>query len=434
MSSPNNLIINRSKPLIGNLKIPGDKSISHRSIILGALSDGELTISNFLTSDDCNATIKAMRELGADISVNDNQVDIKGKGLFSLKKPKQIIDAGNSGTLIRLLTGVLSVQDFDSVITGDDSLKKRPMGRIIEPLTSCGAKIKSNEYKAPLSIYGSSSVNPIEYNQDVASAQVKSCLILSALYISGQSTFYEEIQTRDHTENLLEHLSYEINRDSNSLSLKGKQNLIAKDIFIGSDISSAAFFIVASLIVDGSCIEMRNVNINELRTGIVTVLKGMGADIEISDIKKVSNELLGNIRVRHSKLKCADIKGEIIPSLIDELPILFIACACASGISKISGIEELRYKESDRIMAMENGLRAIGINVHSSKDSIEITGGKITGGKVNSYDDHRIAMSFAIAGLISKHSLTIKDTKNISTSFPTFVTILRELGVEVFEV
>ena len=434
MSSPNNLIINRSKPLIGNLKIPGDKSISHRSIILGALSDGELTISNFLTSDDCNATINAMRELGADISVNDNQVDIKGKGLFSLKKPKQIIDAGNSGTLIRLLTGVLAVQDFDSVITGDDSLKKRPMGRIIEPLTSCGAKIKSNEYKAPLSIYGSSSVNPIEYNQDVASAQVKSCLILSALYISGQSTFYEEIQTRDHTENLLEHLSYEINRDSNSLSLKGKQNLIAKDIFIGSDISSAAFFIVASLIVDGSCIEMRNVNINELRTGIVTVLKGMGADIEISDIKKVSNELLGNIRVRHSKLKCADIKGEIIPSLIDELPILFIACACASGISKISGIEELRYKESDRIMAMENGLRAIGINVHSSKDSIEITGGKITGGKVNSYDDHRIAMSFAIAGLISKHSLTIKDTKNISTSFPTFVTILRELGVEVFEV
>ena len=434
MSSPNNLIINRSKPLIGNLKIPGDKSISHRSIILGALSDGELTISNFLTSDDCNATIKAMRELGADISVNDNQVDIKGKGLYSLKKPKQIIDAGNSGTLIRLLTGVLSVQDFDSVITGDDSLKKRPMGRIIEPLTSCGAKIKSNEYKAPLSIYGSCSVNPIEYNQDVASAQVKSCLILSALYISGQSTFYEEIQTRDHTENLLEHLSYEINRDSNSLSLKGKQNLIAKDIFIGSDISSAAFFIVASLIVDGSCIEMRNVNINESRTGIVTVLKGMGADIEISDIKKVSNELLGNIRVRHSKLKCADIKGEIIPSLIDELPILFIACACASGISKISGIEELRYKESDRIMAMENGLRAIGINVHSSKDSIEITGGKITGGKVNSYDDHRIAMSFAIAGLISKHSLTIKDTKNISTSFPTFVTILRELGVEVFEV
>ena len=434
MSSSNNLIINKSKPLIGNLKIPGDKSISHRSIILGALSNGELTISNFLTSDDCSATIKAMRELGADISINDNQVYIKGKGLFSLKKPKQIIDAGNSGTLIRLLTGVLAVQDFDSMITGDDSLKKRPMGRIIKPLTSYGAKIKSNEYKAPLSIYGSSTVNPIKYDQDVASAQVKSCLILSALYISGESTFYEQIQTRDHTENLLEHLSYEIHRDSNFISLNGKQKLIAKDIFIGSDISSAAFFIVASLIVDGSSIEMRNVNINRLRTGIVTVLKGMGADIEISDIKKVSNEFLGNIKVRHSKLKCADIKGDIIPSLIDELPILFIACASASGTSKISGIEELRYKESDRIMAMENGLRAIGINVHSSKDSIEITGGKITGGKVNSYDDHRIAMSFAIAGLISQHSLTIMDTQNIATSFPNFVTILRELGVEVFEV
>ncbi len=434
MSSPNNLIINKSKPLIGNLKIPGDKSISHRSIILGSLSNGELTISNFLTSDDCNATISAMRELGADITVNDNQVYIKGKGLFSLKQPKKIIDAGNSGTLIRLLTGVLAVQDFDSMLTGDASLKKRPMDRIVKPLMSCGAKIEANEHKAPLFIYGSTSLTPIEYYQDVASAQVKSCLILSALHISGQSTFHEEIETRDHTENLLEHLSYKINRERKFLSLKGKQKLIAKDIFIGSDISSAAFFIVACLIVDGSCIEMRDVNINKFRTGVVTVLREMGADIEISDVKKVSNEVIGNIKVRHSELKCADIKGEIIPSLIDELPILFIACAAASGTSKITGIEELRYKESDRIMAMENGLRAIGINVHSSKDSIEITGGEINGGKVNSYSDHRIAMSFAIAGLISQNSLTIMDTQNISTSFPTFVSILRELGVEVFEV
>ena len=434
MSSPNNLIINKSKPLIGNLKIPGDKSISHRSVILGALSNGELTISNFLISDDCNATINAMRQLGADISINGSKVHIKGKGLFSLKKPKQIIDAGNSGTLIRLLTGVLAVQNFDSTITGDESLKKRPMGRIIKPLKSCGAKIEAHENKAPLSICGSPSLNPIEYDQDVASAQVKSSLILSALYISGQSTFYEEIQTRDHTENLLEHLGYETNRNNNYLSLKGMQKLIAKDIFIGSDISSAAFFIVASLIVDGSCIEMCNVNMNKFRTGLVTVLKEMGGDIEISNIKKVSNELMGNIKVRHSKLKCVDIGGEIIPSLIDELPILFIACAAASGTSKISGIEELRFKESDRIMAMENGLKAIGINVHSSKDSIEITGGEITGGKINSYDDHRIAMSFAIAGLISQHSLTIINTQNISTSFPNFVTILRELGVEVFEV
>ena len=434
MSSSNNLIINKSKPLIGNLKIPGDKSISHRSIILGTLSNGELTISNFLTSDDCNSTINAMRQLGGDISVDDNKVNIKGKGLFSLKKPKQIIDAGNSGTLIRLLTGVLAVQDFDSMITGDESLKKRPMGRIIEPLTLCGAKIKAREHKAPLTIYGSSSLKSIQYDQSVASAQVKSCLILSALYISGQSTFHEQIQTRDHTENLLEHFSYKINRDNNSLSLKGRQELIAKDILIGSDISSAAFFIVASLIVDGSCVEMRNVNINKFRTGIVTVLREMGADIEISDVKNVSNEVIGNIKVKYSKLKCVDVKGDIIPSLIDELPILFIACAAASGTSKISGIEELRHKESDRIMAMENGLKAIGINVHSSKDSIEITGGKITGGRVNSYDDHRIAMSFAVAGLISQYSLTIMDTQNISTSFPTFVTILRELGVEVFEV
>ena len=434
MSSTNNLIINKSKPLIGNLKIPGDKSISHRSIILGVLSNGELTISNFLNSDDCNATISAMRQLGADISVDHNEVHIRGKGLFSLKKPRQIIDAGNSGTLIRLLTGVLAAQDFDSTITGDESLMKRPMRRIIKPLEYCGAKIEAHEYKAPLSIYGSSSLKPIEYDQDIASAQVKSCLILSALYISGQSTFYEHIQTRDHTENLLEHLSYKINRESNSLSLKGGQNLIAKDIVIGSDISSAAFFIVACLIVDGSCIEMHSININKFRTGIITVLREMGADIEIFNVKKVSNEFIGTIKVRNSKLKCTNIKGEIISSLIDELPILFVACATASGTSKITGIEELRHKESDRIMAMENGLRAIGINVCSSRDSIEITGGKITGGKVNSYDDHRIAMSFAIAGLISENSLTIMDTQNISTSFPTFVSILRELGVEIFEV
>jgi len=434
MTSPNHLIVNKSNPLIGKIPIPGDKSISHRSIILGSLSEGQLKISNFLTSTDCIATVNAMRQLGADIAMDDNQVLIKGNGLYGLKAPSNIIDAGNSGTLIRLLSGILAVQDFNSSITGDESLKKRPMARVIKPLVSCGASIESDDYKAPLKIIGSKSLSSINYKQDIASAQVKSCLMMSALYVDEESKFFEKTPTRDHTENLLEHLDCKIYRTDNSLIFKGRQQLIAKDIVIGSDISSASFFIVAGLIMKDSCVEFTNVNINKYRTGIVHILKEMGADIEISNIKKVSNELVGDIRVRYSKLTPIDIDTDIIPSLIDELPIIFIACATAAGVSKINGIEELRYKESDRIKAMEDGLRAIGVSVSSTKDSIEIVGGKISGGKVDSYDDHRIAMSFAIAGLISDHSLTITNTRNIPTSFPSFVSILRELGAEIFEV
>ena len=434
MTKSNNLIVNKSKPLLGNIHIPGDKSISHRSIIIGSLCEGNLTISNFLPSNDCLATVSAMRQLGVDISVEQDKVNLTGKGLLGLKSPSSSIDAGNSGTLIRLLCGLLAAQDFNSSLTGDDSLKKRPMARIIKPLMTCGAKIDSCDSKAPLTIYGSSSLSAINYIQDIASAQVKSCLILAGMFVNTESKFYEKIPTRDHTENLLEHFNYDINREENSFSFKGGQSFKANDIEIGSDISSASFFIVAALILEGSAIEMENININKYRTGIVHILKEMGADIEISNIKKVSNELVGDIRVRYSKLTPIDIDTDIIPSLIDELPIIFIACATAAGVSKINGIEELRYKESDRIKAMEDGLRAIGVSVSSTKDSIEIVGGKISGGKVDSYDDHRIAMSFAIAGLISDHSLTITNTRNIPTSFPSFVSILRELGAEIFEV
>tara|TARA_Y100001958_G_scaffold157722_1_gene153531 strand:+ start:3222 stop:4526 length:1305 start_codon:yes stop_codon:yes gene_type:complete len=434
MTSPNHLIVNKSNPLIGKIQIPGDKSISHRSIILGSLSEGQLKISNFLTSTDCVATVNAMRQLGAEITIEDNEVYIKGNGLYGLKEPSDIIDAGNSGTLIRLLSGILAAQHFNSSITGDESLKKRPMARIIKPLVSCGALIEADDYKAPLKIMSSKSLSAIRYEQDIASAQVKSCLMMSALYVEEESTFYEKTPTRDHTENLLEHLDYEIYRKDNTMSFKGRQKLTAKDIAIGSDISSASFFIVAGLIVKDSHVEFSNVNINKYRTGIISVLKQMGAHIEISNIKRISNEYVGDIKVKYSKLKSIEICGEIIPSLIDELPILFIACSAASGISKISGIEELRYKESDRIKAMENGLNTIGIKVSSTQDSIEITGGKIFGGKIDSYDDHRIAMSFAVAGLISETSLTIMNTRNIATSFPNFVTLLKNLGSEVYEI
>ena len=433
MSSPNNLIVNKSKPFLGKVIIPGDKSISHRSIILGSMVKGKIIITNFLKSDDCLQTISAMKSLGAKITAFNEQIMIEGMGLNNIKKPNKIIKAGNSGTLIRLLTGILSVQHFSSTITGDESLNTRPMRRIISPLVAHGATIDSNDFMAPLKITGNTKLAPINYRQDVASAQVKSCLMLAALFIKGESKFYEDIVTRDHTENLLEHLGYDIDKSDHEISFKGCQTLIAKDINIGSDISSAAFFIVAAIILKDSEIKIPNVNINKYRTGIISVLKEMGANISIINRRHDSNEELGDLIIKSSELKSLNIGGEIISTLIDELPILFIACAVSSGVSKISGIEELRHKESDRIKSMEEGLRAIGIKVTSTIDSIEINGGEILGGKINSYGDHRIAMAFAISALVSKKSITIINTKNISTSFPNFIDLMREQRANIYE-
>ena len=434
MSSCNNLIVNKSKPFLGKVIIPGDKSISHRSIILGSIAKGNLTITNFLKSDDCLQTISAMRTMGAKITDFNDQIVIEGIGLNNIKKPNKIINAGNSGTLIRLLTGILSVQNFSSTIIGDESLNLRPMRRIINPLVAHGAMINSNNFMAPLKITGNTKLSPINYKQEVASAQVKSCLMLAALFIKGESKFYEDIITRNHTENLLEHFGYEIYKSEHEIKFKGCQTLLAKDINIGSDISSAAFFIVAALILKNSEIIIPNVNINKYRTGIITVLKEMGANISITNKRSDSNEELGDLIVKSSQLKSINIGGEIISTLIDELPILFIACAVSSGISKISGIEELRHKESDRIKSMEEGLIAIGIKVTSTIDSIEINGGEVLGGKINSYGDHRIAMAFAIAALASKKSITIIDTKNISTSFPNFIDLMRQQRADIYEV
>ena len=434
MTSSNNLLVNKSNPFIGTIFIPGDKSISHRSVILGSLTNGKLTVKNFLNSEDCLCTVTAMQQLGVNIEIDDTTLNIDGIGLSRLKEPTDIIDAGNSGTLMRLLTGVLAIQNFDSTITGDSSLKRRPMKRIIDPLRECGANISSENYKAPLSIKGNLCLKPINYRQEIASAQIKSCLMLTSLFIDGTSHFKEYITTRDHTENMLEYFDYKITRLDGCSTVTGRQALTAKDIVIGSDISSAAFFIVAALISKGSKITLPNININKYRVGIIHVLKKMGASINIYNERLESNELIGDLDVSSSNLKSITLDGKIIPSLIDELPILFIACSVASGLSKISGIEELRHKESDRIKSMEEGLRAVGINVSSSNDSIEIEGNEILGGRIKSFGDHRIAMSFAVAGLVSKTSITITDTKNIQTSFPTFVDIMREQGAEIYEI
>ncbi len=434
MNSSNNLIINSSPPLIGEIKIPGDKSISHRAVLIASLANGRSKIDNFLFSDDCICTIKAVEDLGIKVDLSEQSLYINGKGLRGLSCSDSTFNAGNSGTLMRLLTGVLAAQNFSSSISGDESLSQRPMSRIINPLCEIGAQIESKSGKAPLKIIQPQNLTPINYVQEIASAQVKSCLIFTSLFIDGTSTFIESIPTRDHTENLLEHFKYPIERNNGKSTIHGQYSFNAKDITIPSDISSAAFFIVGALINKESHITLRNININPLRTGIIEVLKKMGASINIFNIKTLSNELVADIEVKYSKLKSISLNGEIISSLIDELPILFIACALSSGISTIKGIEELRYKESDRILSMQNGLEKIGINVTSTNDSITIEGGKISGAEIDSFNDHRVAMAFAVCGLVSNESITIKNTKNIATSFPQFVDTLRDMGAQIFEI
>ena len=430
-----NLIINGSEKFNVEIIVPGDKSITHRALMIGALSNGICKISNYLQSDDCMNTINILKNLGVSIDIHeDNSLTINAKGLKSLKKPKKDLEAGNSGTLIRLLSGILSMQDFTSIITGDTSLQSRPMARIIEPLTKMGAVIQSRENKPPLEFS-----KPVERsccNEEIliASAQVKSCLILASLFVEGESIIIENIKTRDHTERLLQYFNYDIKIDDNRIKLYGNKDIFAKDIEVPNDFSSASFFIVAALLKKGSQVLIKDVCVNEYRIGLINILKKMGGQIEFKNLRTNCNEDIADISVSYSKLKAINISGEIISSLIDELPILFIACACASGKSVISDIEELRYKESDRILSMEKGLRELGIDVLSTESSISIIGGQINGGIVDSFDDHRVAMSFAISGIISSKPITILKTKNIATSFPNFVDTLRKINVEVYEI
>ena len=434
MTVNSNFIINNSSALQGDLTIPGDKSITHRAIILSSLSNGSSKIFNGLQSEDCKKTISAFESLGVKINIKDGFIEVFGAGLNSLKKPKSILDAGNSGTLIRLLSGILATQNFESSIGGDKSLSIRPMERIIEPLTLMGANIKSNNNKAPLIFKPSKALKAIKYSSNIPSAQVKSCIILASLFIPGISIIRETIQTRDHTEQLLKYLEYPIEIKNNEIIISGQKELLAKDIFIPSDISSASFFIVAALIKENSNIILKNIGINPLRTGIIDVLIEMGADIKILNKSFKGSELIGDISVKYSKLKPIKISGNIVSRLIDEFPILFIACATCKGVSKITGIEELRHKESDRIKAMEVGLKKLGIIVSSTSNSITIEGGNFEGGIVDSFGDHRIAMSFIISGLVSRKPITVTNTDNINTSFPDFFSILRKQKVELFKV
>lgn len=418
----------------GTITVPGDKSISHRALLLGAIAEGTTQVVGFLNGEDCRATLRAMRAMGVSITDPDSgKLLIYGVGKQGLTKPADVLDCGNSGTTMRLMAGLLSAQSFDSTLDGDASLRKRPMARITRPLLQMGADIATHEAMAPLRIQGGKTLTGITYIMPQASAQVKSCLLLAGMYAHGNTVITEPAPVRDHTERLLNAFSYPVITHANTISIHSAGVCQATLIDVPGDISSAAFFIVAATLIKGSDLLIKNVGINPTRTGILTILQRMGADIEIIDARTVSNEPRADLRIRHAPLTGVDIPTELVPLAIDEFPIIFIACACAQGISQLRGASELRVKESDRLGVMVENLRRLGIEVESFDDGLRIEGGRFTGGLVDSHQDHRIAMAFTVAGAVASDPVIIKDCLSVATSFPDFLTTASNAGMHVRE-
>ncbi len=424
------LVLEKVNKLKGNISVPGDKSISHRSLILGSIAQGETRISNFLNSLDCLKTLECMRALGAEIELGkDNSVNIKGKGLYGLQEPKDILDVGNSGTTIRLLTGLLSGQDFYSVLYGDASIRKRPMKRVIEPLILMGADIwgrKDGQF-APLSVRGNK-LNPLHYTLPVASAQVKTALLLAGLYITGGTIIKEPLPTRDHTEKMLEIMQADLKISPSEIKVMGGKELRGTDIFIPGDISSAAYFIAAASILKDSQITIRQVGVNPTRTGIIEILKKMGTKIETLNYQIKSNEPQADLKIEYSKLKGVEIKKENVPFLIDELPLIAVVATQAQGKTVVSGARELRVKETDRIKAMVSELKKMGADIKEKEDGFIVNGPTgLQGAVCESYNDHRIAMSLAVAALLAEGKTIIKNSECIDISFPGFGKTLQKL-------
>ncbi|MEY3220932.1 MAG: hypothetical protein RIT27_2289 [Pseudomonadota bacterium] len=418
--------------LQGRCRVAGDKSISHRAIMLGAIAEGETYISGFLQGEDTLATLAAFQAMGVKIQRNQDVVKIQGVGLHGLKKPQHELYLGNSGTSMRLLSGLLSAQNFDTVLTGDSSLSKRPMRRVTDPLSKMGAKIStSDKGTPPLQIAGNQKLQGIEYVMPVASAQVKSSILLAGLYADGTTCVIEPAPTRDHSERMLQGFGYEIQRDGAKVCLKGGGKLFAKNIDVPADISSAAFFIVGATIAENSELYIEHVGINPTRTGILDILKLMGANIQILNKRNIGGEPVADLLVKSSTLKGIQIPEELVPLAIDEFPAIFIAAACADGETVLTGAEELRVKESDRIQVMADGLKVLGIDAQPTPDGMVIRGGQLQGGEIDSHGDHRIAMSFAMASLRAKNPIKIKDCANVATSFPNFVELASSLGLNI---
>ena len=417
------------------VQVPGDKSISHRAVMLGGIADGATEISGFLAGEDCLATLAAMSQLGVQVEHRDaTTVIVHGVGLQGLQAPAGSLDLGNSGTAMRLMAGLLSGQPFTTTLTGDESLSGRPMQRVITPLTSMGATITSSAGKPPLIISGQRPLRAIEYELPVASAQVKSAVLLAGLYAAGTTTVIEPAATRDHTERMIGSMGGAVETDGNRISIQGEQALQGGTVQVPADLSSAAFVILATLIAESAEVLIEGVGVNPTRTGVIDILQTMGGDITLQNPRLFGQEPVADIRVRSSALRGGTVDPALVSLAIDEFPVLFVAAATASGRTTFTGIGELRVKESDRIAAMAAGLQALGVSVDESADGAVVHGGTFSDGVVDSYGDHRIAMSLAIAGTIASGPVRVRNVAAVDTSFPGFRECLAGLGLQVVAV
>ena len=411
----------------GELVVPGDKSISHRSIMFASLARGESRVRGLLRGEDCLATLRAFQQMGVQVEErSDGDLIIQGRGIDGLQEPADVIDCGNSGTTIRLMSGILAAQPFYSVLTGDQYLRRRPMGRVIEPLATMGARIygRDGNKRAPLTILGGG-LRPTEYHSPVASAQVKSAVLLAGMQIEGTTTVYEPFLSRDHSERLLKYFGADIEPIAGGARVTGRAVLEGREVGVPGDISSAAFFLVAGLIVPGSELLLKNVGVNPTRSGIIDILQQMGGSIELLNPRELSGEPVADLLVKTSDLRGIEIGGELVPRAIDEFPVVSVAAAFAEGTTTIRDARELRVKETDRIAAMCDALGTLGGRIEPLDDGMRITGGQsLRGGKVNSCGDHRIAMSMAVAALGARGTVEIEDTACTATSFPNFWELL----------
>lgn len=414
-------------PLTGELTPPGDKSISHRALILGSLAGGQTRIRGLLDSEDVNATAGACAQLGATLRRLGDEWLIEGVGDAGLRAPAGALDMGNSGTAMRLLTGVLAAQPFDSVLTGDESLSRRPMQRIVQPLGLMGAQIETAaEGRPPLRIHGNPGLRGIDYDSPIASAQVKSCLLLAGLYATGRTRVREPLPSRDHTERMLPAFGVDV---LDGCGVQGGARLRGASLRVPADISSAAFFLAAAAMVPGSDLLLRDVGLNPTRDGVVRVLQAMGADLEVLDRRQFGGETVGDLRIRHNgPLSGIDIPTEWVPALIDELPVLLALAAVSGGRTRLRGAAELRVKESDRLAVMARGLAALGAKLREYPDGMDVEGGALQGGRVDGAGDHRCAMSFCILGQVAQGPLTVAGCENIDTSYPGFAADLQRVG------
>lgn len=427
-------VVQPSTRVDGAIRVPGDKSVSHRALMLGAIAKGVSHVTGFLPGEDCLATMAAVRAMGIEVrQYNATTIDVVGRGITGLNAPAQPLDMGNSGTAMRLFMGLLSAQRFSSMLIGDESLTRRPMERVAQPLRKMGAVIETRNGTPPVSITGGPTPHGISFEMPVASAQVKSAVLLAGLYATGETTVTEPAPTRDHTERMLTRLGWRVHRSAAVVTVAGGGQLVGTSIAVPGDLSSAAFMILAGCLATRGELVIEGVGLNPTRNGVLRILELMGAKLRIEADPDAAGEPVGRIVVSPCQLRGIDVPPELVPLAIDEFPVIFVAAALATGQTLIRGAEELRHKESDRIRVMADGLRALGIDVEELPDGARISGGQLQGGSVDSRGDHRVAMSFAVGGARAAGPVTILDTENVATSYPGFIDQARSIGLDIRE-